>query len=301
MSIDILLLVGAVVVVAGVVVAKIGDRIGLPALLLFLGLGVLMGLPSHGTSFTNPALAHDLGFAALVLILADGGLSTKWRDIKPAIWSSVLLATLGVGVTVVVMTVFLVVLKTPLAVAVVLAAIMAPTDSAAVFSILRKAPLPSRLRATLEGESGLNDAPTVLLVIAATELALGKTTYADAPLTAMLIAAELIGGVVGGAGLSCPATWRCRARASIRWRRSAGRSSRTGSGSRRTCRASPRCTCARSSCPAANSRTATRRGRSPKGSAGSPRSGSSSCWVCWRRRRGSRGRSSCWPWSPACS
>jgi cell volume regulation protein A len=198
MSIDILLLVGAVVVVAGVVVAKIGDRIGLPALLLFLGLGVLMGLPSHGTSFTNPALAHDLGFAALVLILADGGLSTKWRDIKPAIWSSVLLATLGVGVTVVVMTVFLVVLKTPLAVAVVLAAIMAPTDSAAVFSILRKAPLPSRLRATLEGESGLNDAPTVLLVIAATELALGKTTYADAPLTALLVAAELIGGVVLG-------------------------------------------------------------------------------------------------------
>ena len=168
MSIDILLLVGAVVVVAGVVVAKIGDRIGLPALLLFLGLGVLMGLPSHGTSFTNPALAHDLGFAALVLILADGGLSTKWRDIKPAIWSSVLLATLGVGVTVVVMTLFLFVLKTPLAVAVVVAAIMAPTDSAAVFSILRKAPLPSRLRATLEGESGLNDAPTVLLVIAAT-------------------------------------------------------------------------------------------------------------------------------------
>src|SRR5665811_2405753 len=171
MSIDILLLVGAVVVVAGVVVAKIGDRIGLPALLLFLGLGVLMGLPSHGTSFTDPALAHDLGFAALVLILADGGLSTKWRDIKPAIWSSVLLATLGVGVTVVVMTLFLVV---------------------------RKAPLPSRLRATLEGESGLNDAPTVLLVIAATELALGRTTYADAPHTALLVAAELIGGVVLG-------------------------------------------------------------------------------------------------------
>src|SRR5664279_6341962 len=102
MSIDTLLLVGAVVVVAGVVVAKVGDRIGLPALLLFLGLGVLMGLPSHGTSFTNPSLAHDLGFAALVLILADGGLSTRWGDIKPAIWSSVLLATLGVGVTIVV-------------------------------------------------------------------------------------------------------------------------------------------------------------------------------------------------------
>ncbi len=198
MNIDILLLVGAVVVVAGVIVAKIGDRLGLPALLLFLGLGVLMGLPSHATSFNDPALAHDLGFAALVIILADGGLSTKWGDIRPAIWSSIVLASLGVGVTVAVMAVFLVVLQTPLAVAVVVAAIMAPTDSAAVFSILRKAPLPSRLRATLEGESGLNDAPTVLLVIAATELALGKTTYADAPLTALLIAAELVGGVMLG-------------------------------------------------------------------------------------------------------
>ncbi|HSN11161.1 MAG TPA: cation:proton antiporter, partial [Propionibacteriaceae bacterium] len=199
MSIDVLLLVGAVVMVAGVIVAKIGDRLGLPALLLFLGLGVLLGLPSGGTSFSNPSLAHDLGFAALVLILADGGLSTKWRDIRPAIWPSVLLATLGVAVTVALMTLFLVVLKAPLAVAVVVAAIMAPTDSAAVFSILRKAPLPSRLRATLEGESGLNDAPTVLLVIAATELALGHTTYADAPLTALLVAAELVGGVLLGA------------------------------------------------------------------------------------------------------
>ncbi|MHB1009329.1 MAG: potassium/proton antiporter [Propionibacteriaceae bacterium] len=201
MSIDVLLLVGAVVMVAGVIVAKIGDRLGLPALLLFLGLGVLLGLPSGGTSFTDPALAHDLGFAALVLILAEGGLSTTWSDIKPAIWPSVLLATLGVAVTVALMTLFLVLLKAPLAVAVVVAAIMAPTDSAAVFSILRKAPLPSRLRATLEGESGLNDAPTVLLVIAATELALGHTTYADAPVTALIIVAELIGGVLLGAAV----------------------------------------------------------------------------------------------------
>jgi potassium/hydrogen antiporter len=198
MSVDILLLLGALVVLAGVVVAKIGDRLGLPALLLFLGLGVLLGLPSGGTSFNNPSLAHDLGFAALVLILADGGLSTKWRDIQPAIWPAVLLATLGVAVTVALMTAFLLALRVPLAVAVVVAAVMAPTDSAAVFSILRKAPLPSRLRATLEGESGLNDAPTVLLVIAATELALGRTTYADAPMTALLIAAELVGGVLLG-------------------------------------------------------------------------------------------------------
>lgn len=201
MSIDILLLVGALVVIAGVVVAKIGDRIGLPALLLFLGLGVVLGLPSNGTSFNDPALAHDLGFGALVLILAEGGLSTKWRDIRPAVAPAILLATVGVGLTIALLGGFLMLLGTPPPVAVLVAAIMAPTDSAAVFSILRKAPLPARLRATLEGESGLNDAPTVLLVIAATQLALGEISYRDTPLTALLIAVELLGGLALGAVL----------------------------------------------------------------------------------------------------
>lgn len=200
MSIDILLLVGAAIVVVGVVVAKIGDRLGLPALLLFLGLGVLLGIPSHWTSFNDAALAHDLGFAALVLILADGGLSTKWRDIRQAIGPALVLATVGVGVTIALLGGFLFLLGIPLAVAVLLAAVMAPTDSAAVFSILRKAPLPPRVKAMLEGESGLNDAPTVLLVVAATSLALGTTSYDDLPLTALLILGELVGGLLVGGG-----------------------------------------------------------------------------------------------------
>jgi cell volume regulation protein A len=200
MSIDILLLIGAAVVVLGVVVAKIGDRLGLPALLLFLLLGVLMGLPSGGMSFNNASLAHDLGFAALVLILADGGLATKWRDIRPAIGPALVLATVGVAITITLLGGFLYALGIPLAVAVLVAATMAPTDSAAVFSILRKAPIPPRVKAMLEGESGLNDAPTVLLVVAATSLALRTTTYGDLPLTALLIVGELIGGLLLGVG-----------------------------------------------------------------------------------------------------
>ncbi len=200
MSIDILLLVGAGIVLIGVVVAKIGDRLGLPALLLFLGLGVLLGIPSHGTSFNDASLAHDLGFAALALILADGGLATKWRDIRPAIGPALALATIGVSVTIALMSGFLYLLGIPLAVAVLLAAVMAPTDSAAVFSILRKAPIPPRVKAMLEGESGFNDAPTVLLVLAATSLAVGKTSYSDLPLTALFIVGQLIGGLVLGGG-----------------------------------------------------------------------------------------------------
>lgn len=198
MSIDILLLIGAAVVILGVVVAKIGDRLGLPALLLFLLLGVVMGLPSGGQSFNNAALAHDLGFAALALILADGGLATKWRDIRPAIGRALMLSTVGVAVTIALLGGFLYLLGLPLAVAALVAATMAPTDSAAVFSILRKAPIPPRVKAMLEGESGLNDAPAVLLVLAATSLALRTTTYGDLPLTALRILGELIGGMLLG-------------------------------------------------------------------------------------------------------
>ena len=202
MSLDILLLIGAAVVVVAVIVAKVGDRLGVPALLLFLFLGVLMEVPVDGALFNNSVLAHDLGFVALVLILADGGLSTKWRDIRPAIWSSVLLATVAVAITIALVAAFAyLVLGVPLAIAVLVAAIMAPTDSAAVFSVLRSVSLPPRVRAMLEGESGLNDAPTVLLVIAATDLAMGRIGYRDLPLTGLLILAELIGGLALGAAL----------------------------------------------------------------------------------------------------
>ncbi len=202
MSTDILLLIGAAVVLVAVIVAKIGDRLGVPALLLFLLLGVVIAAPSNGTLFTDATLAHDLGFVALVIILAEGGLSTRWRDIRPAIVPAVLLATVAVGITIVLVAAFAhLVLRLPLAISVLVAAIMAPTDSAAVFSVLRHASLPPRVRAMLEGESGLNDAPTVLLVIAATELAMGTISYADLPLTGLLIVGELLGGLALGAAL----------------------------------------------------------------------------------------------------
>ncbi len=196
---DTFLLIGAAVVVVGVIVAKIGDRLGLPALLLFLGLGMLIGAPSAGMLFNNADLAHDLGFVALVLILADGGLSTKWRDVRPAIVPATLLASVGALVSIAIMsTLAHFVLGLPLNVSVLLAAILTPTDSAAVFSVLRSVPLPPRVRAIVEGESGLNDAPTVLLVIAATELALGTATYSDIPAMTVMIVVELAGGLALG-------------------------------------------------------------------------------------------------------
>ena len=201
LELDVLLLLGAAVLLVAVIVAKMGERLGLPALLLFLFLGIAISAPSDFHLFDDAALAHDLGFAALVLILADGGLSTKWRDIRPAIVPAALLATVGVVITVVVVAlVGHYVLGLPWSVAVLIGAIMAPTDSAAVFSVLRSVPLPAPVRSTLEGESGLNDAPTVLLVVAMTEIARGTQSHGFLAL-GFIIAGELVGGILLGLGL----------------------------------------------------------------------------------------------------
>jgi len=202
MTLDLLLLIGSLIILAALLATKIGDRLGLPSLIFFLALGVILSFDSTlMLADTDAALAHDLGFAALVLILIEGGLSTKWDEIKPAIVPALLLASGGIIITIAVQSLFgFFVLGFPLAVAVLLAAIMAPTDSAAVFSVLRHVPLPSRVRSVLEGESGLNDAPTVLLVAAATQMAMG-TIAMDSSLwlTGLMIIAELLGGIAFGA------------------------------------------------------------------------------------------------------
>ncbi|ETI86603.1 MAG: Potassium/proton antiporter, partial [Propionibacterium sp. DORA_15] len=96
---DLALFIGAVVVLLAAFAARIGTRLGLPALLLFLLVGMLLGPIGFGIDFNDLGAAHAIGFAALVLILADGGLSTNWKDIRPALGSAALLATAGVGVS----------------------------------------------------------------------------------------------------------------------------------------------------------------------------------------------------------
>ena len=133
--IDAILLGSAVVVIAAIIAARIGARVGLPSLLLFLGLGMLIGESGFGIQFENADLAQALGFAALVLILAEGGLTTRWRDIRPSVGVASVLATVGVGVSVSLMTLFgHYVLGLDFWIAVLLGAVTSPTDAAAVFS-----------------------------------------------------------------------------------------------------------------------------------------------------------------------
>ena len=103
--------------------------------------------------------------SALVVILTEGGLTTRWNEVRPVMPLGVVLATLGVAISVgVVACVAHFVLGLDWQTAVLLGAVTSPTDAAAVFSVLRRVPIRPRLRGALEAESGLNDAPTVLLV-----------------------------------------------------------------------------------------------------------------------------------------
>lgn len=201
-SVDGILLIGAVVLIAAVIAARLGSRLGLPALLLFLGMGMLLGDSGLGIHFTDVVAAHDLGFTALVIILAEGGLTTRWANIRGSMTVAGLLATVGTLASVLLMAVFShFVLGLPVWTAVLLGAVCSPTDSAAVFSVLRNVPLPERLRGTLEAESGLNDAPTVLLVIAASQLALGHEPTGGLPGLVVMMVLELVGGAVLGLAL----------------------------------------------------------------------------------------------------
>ena len=173
--IDTILLVSAVVLIVAIVAARIGSRVGLPSLLLFLGLGMALGDRASGSTFDDPDLAQALGFAR-----AGGdpgrGRSDHQVDRHPVLASALaaVLATVGVGVSVALMTLFgYFVLGLDLWIAVLLGAVTSPTDAAAVFSVLRNVPIPQRLRGALEAESGLNDAPTVLLVTLASAAAAG--------------------------------------------------------------------------------------------------------------------------------
>ena len=197
MQLDQVLLLGSVVLLVAVVAARLGTRLGLPSLILFLGLGVLLGAIVY--DFEDANLAHALGFAALVLILGEGGFNARWSEIRGALPAALLLATVGVGISIAVVAGFAhFVLGLDSTTAILLGAITSPTDAAAVFSVLRKVPLPSRLRAIIEAESGFNDAPIVLLVATATELSLGRGSEEGPLLMVGLILFELLGGALLG-------------------------------------------------------------------------------------------------------
>ncbi|GAA3424637.1 potassium/proton antiporter [Streptosporangium sandarakinum] len=166
MNVDVWLLLGAGVVIAAIVAVRVAHRTGLPSLLIFLGIGLLVGESGLGLQFENPQLAQQIGLIALAVILAEGGLTTNWNHVKKTVPLAAVLATVGVGVSIVAVAVPVhLLLQLDLRTSLIIGAVLASTDAAAVFSVLRRLPLPRHLAGTLEAESGFNDAPAVIAVM----------------------------------------------------------------------------------------------------------------------------------------
>ncbi len=195
-----ILTLGTAVLILAVAAVRLAVRSGLPSLLLYLFIGVALGEVGFGIAFESMGLSRVLGYLALILILTEGGLTTSWHEIKSSVVPAAMLSTVGVVVSVAVVAVAAkLVLPVTWNIALLLGAILSSTDAAAVFSVLRRVPLPPRLSGMLEAESGFNDAPVVLLTVALSHQAAG-TDAGAVPLwlLALTIAGELIGGSVIG-------------------------------------------------------------------------------------------------------
>jgi potassium/hydrogen antiporter len=202
-DLDLALLVGTLVLLVSVATVRLSLRSGLPSLLLYLGIGVVIGEAGLGIGFNSPELTQVLGYSALVLILAEGGLTTSWDGIRRSIAPAAVLSTLGVVVSVgVVGLAAHFVLNVSWTIALMVGAVLASTDAAAVFSVLHRIPLPRRLTGLLEAESGFNDAPVVILVLALAAQASPSSPSGSSNgawwQLALLAVAELAGGAAIG-------------------------------------------------------------------------------------------------------
>jgi potassium/hydrogen antiporter len=159
----------AVLLLAGVLASKVSSRLGVPALLLFLGLGMLAGSEGiGGIEFTDWEVAQSVGVVALAFILFAGGLSTEWSTIRRVARAGLVLATVGVAITAVIAgLIAMVVLDLSVKEGLLLGAIISSTDAAAVFAVLRsrKVSLRGDIRPVLELESGSNDPMAVFLTV----------------------------------------------------------------------------------------------------------------------------------------
>ncbi len=198
-----LILLGSALVLLSIFAGVFSARFGAPLLLVFLGLGILAGEEGPGgILFHDFHAAYLIGSIALAIILFDGGLRTDPKDVRRALWPSLALATIGVIVTAAIVGAAAVLLfSTSWVRGLLIGAIVAPTDAAAVSALLhlRRIELRARVAAILEIESGINDPISILLTLLLVDL-----LVAPAPLAAshivVLLAREIVGGTAFGIG-----------------------------------------------------------------------------------------------------
>jgi cell volume regulation protein A len=198
--VDRIILLAAVLLLIGTVSSKLSARLGLPVLVVFVAIGMLAGENGIGRiDFDNFVIAHAIGTLALAMILFDGGLQTRTAALG-AVWKpSLLLATVGVLVTAAIAGIAAAwILDLPLLSGLLLGSIVASTDAAAVFSILRAqgVHLRPRVAAMLEIESGSNDPMAILLTIGCIEVLTGRLEIGFGLVT-LFLQQMGIGGFVG--------------------------------------------------------------------------------------------------------
>ena len=199
-----ILLIGSILLFVSIVVGKTGYRFGVPALLLFLLVGMLFGSDGLGLQFHNAKIAQFIGMVALSVILFSGGMDTKFKEIRPILSPGIVLSTVGVFLTALFTGLFIWYLSGmswtnihfPLITSLLLASTMSSTDSASVFAILRsqKMNLKHNLRPMLELESGSNDPMAYMLTIV-----LIQFIQSDGMGTGNIIGSFLIQFLVGAA------------------------------------------------------------------------------------------------------
>src|SRR3954453_24212837 len=194
---ELILTAGALLALA-IAAILLAERLRVPGLLLFLGLGMLVGSDVlDWISFDDAELARTIGVGAVALILFEGGLVSGWRELRPVLVPSLSLAFLGTIITAVVAGVAAMwIFDLSLEEGLLIGAVISATDGAAIFAVLRKSALERRLALTLEGESGLNDAVALILVIGLIDL-IQKADYTVLDLAALMVTESLIGAGVG--------------------------------------------------------------------------------------------------------
>ena len=198
--VDRLILLGALLCLAGIVSSKLSTRVGVPVLVLFLLVGMAAGSEGiGGVAFENYGLAHGIGTLALVMILFDGGLRTTRAAFRAAAAPSLVLATLGVLVTAALTGwAASLLLGVSLLQGFLLGSIVSSTDAAAVFSVLRSRNigLPDRVKYLLEFESGSNAPMAVFLTVAFISL-LTQEANPGALFIRMFLIQMTVGGILG--------------------------------------------------------------------------------------------------------
>ena len=200
---NLVLALGATLILLGILSSLLASRFGTPLLLVFLVVGMLAGVDGPGgIEFSNYRLTYLIGSCALAIILFDGGLRTRLAETREALAPSLALATVGVALTAVLIGVFsYLVLGFGLTEGLLLGSIVASTDAAAVFFLLKTGglQLKPRIGSMLEIESGSNDPVAVFLTLVLVELAVAHSSPGLGTLTELAKQAVL-GGAMGVAG-----------------------------------------------------------------------------------------------------